>query len=699
MLLQPDRWLCGADFASPSLNFEVFTNSYSLIDKPLHFKHETVGDQGIQNMTASTTIQAIPQAVLDAALALHQRRNTALTYSPCSTAEVTTIDGNPLWRCVEDEIEFANLEARNHCAALATFQQVMPLSNTDSLFDAAYKLWRNEIGQPDSASGRFLGLVGQSVSVLIEAAKIIVDKNRRVFDVLRLLEKALPHLPNLQAEDIVAVIDAQHESKKRGMAGGMIFNAIEHRLQSDPRLAWEIWRIAKTNMSESMQSLYSTALQALMHTDQQSLALEKARVDADDIDPLIAGAALWSLGRAIQSQELNGTDLDKCIAILTSKTSGAPTEIQQAAIRAVAHASLKDERLMLELVRLASEHGDYTLAVIADFLFMNQQDLPVSSLHFKPLLESLVGLLPSQQNAINNFDWVLHQLYAIPQHRPWVLDCLSQWLIQHGGSSLNDKALIELFDQTIMQIANDQPGFQAVITRWLVAPEMQLAVAFGGLISYLHIRGMKSPTFSPEVLDTFTSQDFRFLARRLLGYVISEEPLVSLTFSLLETNNAPVRSFSWVYLLLTEDVGRDYAHATMEALKVRQETANSPEKELLVQIHAILLRRSTAMDDLPRLHEIRPPMRLRRAIELSRAREMEEAMETANEKSIVRLISTVIPMKAGRGWFSVSDNKVGPTQHLQSISHSVSLPKRALTDPVGYAIAGLHYRIAKRDDE
>jgi len=658
-----------------------------------------IGDQGVLKMTASTINQAIPKAVLDAALALHQQKNTSLIYRPFSASELTTLEANPLWHFGEDEIEFANLEARNSCAALATFLQMMPLSGTDALFDAAYGLWRSEIGHSDSASGRLLGLVSQNESVLLWAAKVIGEKSQRVFDVLHLLEKGLPHLPNIRAEEVVAVIDAQHESTKRDMAGGMIFNALERRLQSESQIAWEVWHITRTNMSESMQSLYCTALQALMHTDQQSLALEKARQDAEDIDPLIAGAALWTMGRAIQAHKLNVCDLDACVAGLIKKTSGASAEIQHAAIRAVAHASLKDERLLLELVRLASEHGDYTLGVIADFLFINQQDLPVSSLHFKPLLQSLVALLPSQQNAINNFDWVLHQLYATPEHRPLVLDCLTQWLIQHGGSSLNDKALIELFDQTIMQIANDQPGFQAVITRWLVAPEKQLAVAFGGLISYLHIRGMKSPTFSPEVLNTFTSQDFRFLVRRLLGYVISEEPLLSLTFSLLETNNAPDRSFGWVYSLLTDEVGRDYAHATMDALKVRQETAISPERELLAQIYAILLRRSSAMDDLPRLHELRPPMRLRRAIELNRAREMEEAMETANEKSIVRLISTVIPMKAGRGWFSVSDNKVGPTQHLQSISHSISLPKRALTDPAGYAIAGLIYRIAKRDDE
>lgn len=650
-------------------------------------------------MTVPTTVQSIPQAVLDAALALHKRKNTDLTYSPFSTAEVGAVETNPFWHCAEGEIEFTNLEARNRCAALATFQQVMPLSGTDALFDAAYELWRNEIGHPDSASGRLLGLASQNVSVLLEAAKVIGDKSRRVFDVLHLLEKALPHLPNVRAEDIVAVVEAQHESTKRDMASGMIFNAIERRLRSESKVAWDTWRITRNTMSESMQSLYSTALQSLMYTDQQSLALEKAREDVEDNNLLIAGAALWTLGSAIQAHKLNDCDLDDCVAVLTNKTSGAPTEIQQAAIRAVAHAALKDERLMSELVRLAAEHGDYTLVVIADFLFMNQQNLPVSSIHFKPLLQSLVGLLPSQQGAIDNFDWVLHQLYATPENRPLVLDCLSRWLIQHGSSSLNDKALIELFDQTIMQIANDQPGFQAVITRWLVAPEKQLAVACGGLISYLNIRGMKSQMFSPEILNTFISQDFKFLARRLLGYVISEELLLSLTFSLLETNNAPERSFGWVYSLLAEEVGRDYVRATIKALKVRQEAANSPEKELLLQIHAILLQRSTAMDGLPRLQELRPSMKLQRAIALSRAREMEQAMEAANEKSIVRLISTVIPMKAGRGWFSVSGNNVGPTQNLQSISHSISLPKRSLTDPVGYAIAGLHYRNAKRDDE
>ena len=653
-------------------------------------------------MTVYATEPTIPQAVLDAALALHQGKSKDLTFGPFGNADEEPAESNPLWRCVDGQIEFANLEARNHCAALATFQQLKPLSSTDALFDAAYELWRNEIGHPDSASGRLLGLASQNVNVLSDAARAIKAQEHQkldVFDYLHLVEAGLPHISNINAGDVVAIIDAQHESTKRDMARGMIFSAIESRLRSEPPLAWDIWRITRGRMSETTQNLYGTALQALMHADQQTLALEKAREDAQHLDPLIAGAALWTLGRAIQVHQLNEPELDSCIAVLTDKTIAASTEIKQAAIRAVAHAALKDERLMSELVRQASVPDDHMLAVVAYFLFINQRDFPVSSPYYKPLLGSLISLSPTRKDAIDHFDWVLQGLYLTPEHRPLVLECLRMWVIQHGDSNLHEKPLIELFDQTIMQIANDKQGLQVFITRWLVAPERQLAVACSGLIRHLNIRGMKSLAFSPEVLDTFDQQDFKFLARRLLGYVISEELLLSLTLSLLETSNARERSFGWVFSLLVEEVGRDYEHAMMEALQARQETVGSPEKELLAELYAVLEQRSTANDHLPRLQELRPPTRLRRAIALNRAREMEQAQVAANEKSVFRTLFNEVPLKAGRGWFSASNNQVGPTHHLQSISHSISLPSRALTDPVGYAISGLHYRIAKREDE
>lgn len=644
----------------------------------------------------------ISQSVLDAALSLHQRKNADLTFTPFDNSGKPSTECDTLWRCVEGQIEFANLSARNHCAALATFKQLIPLAGTEALLDAAYALWSDEIGHSDSASGRLLGFASHDVNVLQAVAHAIQVKQHSrmdVFDFLHLVEASLPHLLDIDASNVVALIDVQHDATKRDMAGGLIYSAIEHRLQSHPKIAWEIWRITRKSMSESMQNLYGIALQALLHTDQKSSALEKTRADTENTNPQISGAALWTLGRAIQTHQLTEPDLSDCIAVLTSKTHSPSTETQQAAVRAVAHAALRDERLMSELRRLASVASEYSLAVVAEFMYMNQQDFSVSSSHFNELIQSLVSLSPSQNHAIKNFDRVLRKLYQASENRQLVVDCLAQWIIRHGDSSLNDQTSIELFDQTFRQIANDNLGFQTLITEWLVSKEKNLAVACAGLISYLEIRGKKSPAFSSVVLDTFNEQDFGFLARRLLGYVISENALLSLTFSLLETRSAPERSYRWVQALLMEEVGRDYQPATIEALTARFKTAITPEKEFFAQMHAVLLQRSMAKDHLPRLQELRPPARLRRASTLNRAREMESAQAEGNQKSVLRSLFTEVPLKAGRGFFVVSNNQVGPTQQLKTISHSINLPMRALTDPVGYEISVLYQRIAKREDE
>lgn len=652
-------------------------------------------------MTVFGSESSIPQVVLDAALALHQQESTELTFVAPRWVGCDLPGSDSLWHYNNGKIVYADLVARNHCVAHRTLQSWMQSAEPGSLFDVAHALLLREFDRPDSASGRFLALASQYVNVLAEAVNAIKanqNRNLGVFDYLNVVEVAIQCIPHIDALDLVSLVDAQHVSTSGDGARGLIYSTIESRFRSEPQLASDVYLVAKRQMSESLQTLYVVALQALLATDHKPVALQQAREDADHSDPLMAGAALWTLGRAIQAQPLTEDELNECIAALKSKVLSPSSETRQAATRAVAHAALKDERLMLELVRLASTGDEYTLTVVANFLFMNQRDLPTASPHFETLLKALIGLPPSSVDAIRNFDWVLRQLYALTEQRALVVECLSQWIVKHGESSLREKALIEQFAQTITQIANDKPGFRAVITRWLVAPELQLAVASAGFLSYLNVRGMKSAAFSAEVLDGFDAQDLLLLARRLLGYVISEELLISLTLSMLDTRNARERSFGVVYTLLTDQVGRDYERATMDAITARLQTASSPEKELLSQAHAVLQERSTANDHLPRLQELRPPTRLRRAIALNRARDMEQARKAADEKSVFRRLVTEIPLKAGRGCFSVTNNEVGPTQYLQSISHSMSLPLRSLADPVGYAIDGLHFRLAQKEE-
>ena len=151
--------------------------------------------------------------------------------------------------------------------------------------------------------------------------------------------------------------------------------------------------------------------------------------------------------------------------------------------------------------------------------------------------------------------------------------------------------------------------------------------------------------------------------------------------------------------LLTKEVGRNFVEDTLQAIADRMENASNSLRSLLESARTELIAYQQALDDLPFLQELQGPLQLRRAVALRKSADMRKTMEAANEKSVFRQLVTQVSIKAGTGCFSVRDGKIGETSRFGSFSQSVMLPRRAISDPVGYAIEGLLYRLSKRGDE
>jgi hypothetical protein len=295
-------------------------------------------------------------------------------------------------------------------------------------------------------------------------------------------------------------------------------------------------------------------------------------------------------------------------------------------------------------------------------------------------------------------DEVLSRVADSPSHKDLLYPCLTAWIVKNGSATLSGRDTLEKFNQTIYEIARKPEQLSNLLTRWLLADEPQLGVSSSALVSMLWVSGLKNPTFAKDVVDELDASSLKYLARRMLGYIVHEEPLLSLTFSLLNTTDASNRTFALVHELLHNEIGRDYVRATLDAIEANKETYPDA-RAMLTSAHSQISRYVDSIEALPRLQELRPPSHLRRSIQLRRSKEMRKSTEAAEEKSIFRQLSTQIPLKAGVGWFAVKDGTIGETQHLQSFSHSVSLPRRSTADPVGYAIDGLFHRIAKRGDQ
>jgi hypothetical protein len=312
-----------------------------------------------------------------------------------------------------------------------------------------------------------------------------------------------------------------------------------------------------------------------------------------------------------------------------------------------------------------------------------------------------VGLLrklsPISKGAIDNYDYLLTQLIADESLHQFVLTCLSEWAAENANNVTRDKTIAEAFNTTISELANRRNLLSQLITDWFLSDNNQLASSAAGLLSHLQVHRLNDPEFSRPLLDELKQDDLVFLARRLLGFVISEEHLLSLTMSLLKTKEAQQRTFGVVHSLLANEIGQDYPISTIKALEMAMSIETNVEwisfySSILDNIKAPM----KALDELPNLVELRPPPSLQRQFSMAQSKKMNKVMEESQKNSIIRQLATEIPIKAGLGWFSFRNGSYSDTSHMKSFSHSVSLPRRYVLDTVGYELGHFLLRLVKR---
>lgn len=572
----------------------------------------------------------------------------------------------------------------------------MPL-DARTMFDEAHQLWIEEIGHTDSTDGRFLGLMSEKLNILNAGIEIIANSDvHNVFDVLRSIGNALPFIADVCVMDIVELATVQHSKTSGDLLAGMFFNQLSDYLSAHPQLAKELYALSRKDMSAANTNLYTAALISLAAAGQALEATELAMADTGSACNERVAGALWVLGRLSHHWEKEPDLKNRVQETLKAMGHHSDSNVSRQAWQALSNAAVSQPELAAELLLHAQPDNQAALQVLSNFVFMN---LKIVKDH-PNLAEMLDALTDLDAGLANDFDSSLSRLIETDIHDQLVYDCLTAWMLKHYSSRTSDEKLDLCFPQSMMKLAN-KPLLNELITRWLISDERVLAAAYSELIGHLWVHGVKHPVFAKDVLDTLNADDFKYLVRGLMGWTFYEEALLSLTFSLLETNEAQQRTFGWVHALLVNEVGRNYSHATLKAIQEKLEGATPEVKELLKSAHAKLLAYTEAINQLPIRHELRPPIpeRIRHAVALKKSRETREARDKADEQSVWQNVFTKIQLKAGTGSFSIYDGKIGPINRLGSHSYSVTLPAQYVIDPLNDEITKLGLRFTKRGEE
>ncbi|MER0217442.1 MAG: hypothetical protein DU481_15045 [Nitrosomonas sp.] len=363
--------------------------------------------------------------------------------------------------------------------------------------------------------------------------------------------------------------------------------------------------------------MYGSALigmaQASYHCDAIELALRDTASECTDL----LAAALWTLGCLKDYWERESELKTRVQQVLKVMGQHSDFNVSFQAWRALANAAVSQPELVIELLKHARANNQSALNVLSDFASMN---FKVAKDHpsFAEILDALTG---ADADRTNDFDHVLSQLIETNTHDELVYNSLTTWVVKHYNNRNLDEKLGSCFAHSIRELVG-KPLLHELITRWLISDERILGAAFCDLIGHLWVHEARQPVFAKNILDTLTADDFKYLARRLLGWVSHEEALLSLIFSLLNALDAQQRTFNLVYTLLVEEVGRNYPQSTLEAIQEKLNDASPEEKQLLKKVQTDLLAYSEAIQQLPVRHEFRPPIPtcIRHAIALRKAR-------------------------------------------------------------------------------
>lgn len=599
-----------------------------------------------------------------------------------------------------DTVTFTSIEGRNRFLASYVFNkhreefQNIPLQ----WLHKAHDVWRHEIGSSDRVAGRLLALVHNSEDIFLIAASAIVDGSIEVFTVLHVIEAALPYLHKIKPTSIIHLCGVQHEKTKNDLMAGAFLSQLQKKLTGMPETCRLLHSLLQGQITPSTVALHPTALLALASFSDGE-AFKLAFDDSASEITTLKRAALWTLGRLLVSDLIKKTKIAAAVNVITTYMSDSDDLVRKTAINAAADAIPITREFDAILLKMAETADQEVLVALSHHLFMNTSKLSGDN-PFKQFVRHLCKLKPAFKGAVDNFDFILGHLLADELQQQFVISCLSEWVARNGHEIQRDASFAELFDSTIFELVKRPELLSQIITEWLSSDDRKHASAVAGLLSKLWVHGFKNPEFDATLLSTFNKSDFLFLVRRLLGFVSSEDHLLSLTISLLKSTNLQDWMLGFVHTVLAEEVGMDYPDSTMKRLKYEKSQTSDPR---IVELYSSVIQQIAshieAIEVLPRIEELKPPPDVQRLFANAHAKQMNVVTKEARKKSIFAQICTEIPMKGGNGWFSFRDGGYTESSNLIPHSHSIALPRRHVLDAVGYEIRHMGFRLAKRGEE
>lgn len=605
-------------------------------------------------------------------------------------------------RLLEDErgARFAD----EHAMVLAATEHFLSteadpfLASPQACFERLHDIFTREIGKQHRVSGCVLAELHNAGRIDGFAwGRQAIEAGVYVFDVLHVMEGAVPLFKAACAQEIHDFFIGHYERVKNDLVGGTLYVKLPQWLAELPDIARALKQMHEASPQERSASLSACALHGLiLHRFDEgfALALEAARSPM----PMVSGPALHMLGLVDYANPPHFEVLEQVIELCAGNVRTPGHAQIETATRTLGRLlPVAEPRIAPLLEEAAKTEDPGTLYALSDGLFRAEESLRDRE-WFWPLYLCLAAAKAEHKGILNNIDMVLMGWIRHPERQDRVLEFLNAWIARQPLEVIRDAVLEKLFDATLHHLKEQPALLNRAVTAWLLHDDMRYPLVAFQVISCLHESVAKSLALDPTIIDTLQPNEIRFLVRRILGFIVGNDAQIGLIFSLVRTRDAKTRTLGLVIEALRDRVGYDFPYQTMDYLKERQAAEGDEDiRALCGEVIAALKNHVAALDALPRLKELVPPSGKLHRFARERGKQMGKAFHEASKDSIWRQLTSHVVLKAGRRTFQSIQDRYTEPMELKGISHSIALPRSEISDPAGAARDRYRFKTTTKD--
>lgn len=356
------------------------------------------------------------------------------------------------------------------------------------------------------------------------------------------------------------------------------------------------------------------------------------------------------------------------------------------------------DKIITRLVSLSERNDPSILSEILNFLYF-EYDKIYNEIYFDQLFFSLIKLNCKYLGKNSHLDLLLYSIITKTKNVNLVINFIYKWMIE-SDCKPNKIDELQLLDCTFSGICSDVNIMQTTLFLLLNSDNIYAPRLASSLILSNGYYEFQNIGFNISSLLNANDIDIVFISRKILGYFINPKVILPLFLSLLVAKKKNEQIINFLKCCFIEYIGFNYPFTTIKYLEdvICDKKLDKTSKVLLNEILEIIKEISRARTEKIKLNEFKPSRKDIYLLYKEEWRQNQIINELADERSVLKLLSTKSYIKYGKAAFYHINGKTTESQPLKCFSYSMEEPYELHIDPVRLEEDSYNLKFAKRGE-